>query len=354
MKLYNMIGYKLFKILDDESIDMVRIVGMRKPFKVKDADSNPSEITIYEYSTGQRKKVKVVDYKDYTPLEPDGILTASIVSVRDSKNKPVKDVIVSATKYLNIKLGISSIPYAVCRQNITDIFYNLMAKSEDDTMAGLAVNMDTCPSNFDFRMMFAADSISFNEFINFYRTDTMEDILSLLKIDKYDEVLKDTYERHCNHINRPDLLFKSEHAGWCKSLKKLIEINNFESDINQMLGITKLDFALDDYIDCKCLPSDPQTTYNVAGNELRYWLSLTYKVNMSEVAMIEFDHDINMADFNNSKYLILRDSTNKMYLAVYTTEGEFFEDDLKAKAKEYDFSTKFKIDFYNKYNKINN
>ena len=75
---------------------------------------------------------------------------------------------------------------------------------------------------------------------------------------------------------------------------------------------------------------------------------------INEANFLEYDHDINLGDFNNAKYFLFRDTTNnKLYLCVYTEAGEYFEDDLIAKSKEMDFSTKFKIDFYNKYNKDN-
>ena len=95
-------------------------------------------------------------------------------------------------------------------------------------------------------------------------------------------------------------------------------------------------------------------TYKAAREDFKCWLSSIYKININEANFLEYDHDINLGDFNNAKYFLFRDTTNnKLYLCVYTEAGEYFEDDLIAKSKEMDFSTKFKIDFYNKYNKDN-
>ena len=73
-----------------------------------------------QYIYGNHSRLS--DFKDYSPLKPDGILTLSIAGVRDSKGKICRDVIVTATKFLNIEIKINVMPYAVCKQNISDIF----------------------------------------------------------------------------------------------------------------------------------------------------------------------------------------------------------------------------------------
>lgn len=346
MKLYNMIGYKLFKETEDGNIHMIRIVNVRKPYNTNSVVKDPAEITIFDYADDTRKKVRVDSLKEYSPLKPDGIATFSVATIRDSNNKPCKDVLVTAIKFLNLELKLSSIPYVVCRQNITDIFYTYITSEENHNMVGLSVNQDTCPSNFDYRMMLAADSVEHSEFINFYRLDTLDDILSMVKINNYDTVLNDLYNRHVKHENKPELMFKSEHNGWCKDLKTLLETNNFMADVNQMLGITQVDFKVPDFLED--VKKDDEITYQVANYDLRVWLSSTYSVNMKEIAVMEFGHDINLADFNDNKYLLVRDSENKLYLMVYTTDGEFFGSDLEEAANQMDFSTKFKLAFFEK------
>ena len=342
MRLYNMIGYKLYKDDGNGNSHMVRIVGMRKPFKIDKTTKDPSEITIYDYADGEKKKVRVDSLKEYSPIKPDGVFTISIAHVRDKKGNILRDVVATASKYINMELGLSKLPYAVCRQNITDVFYNLLSKDENDTLVGMSINMDTCPSNFDFRLMFAADNIVYSEFINFYRLDNLKDILRLVNIKKYNTVLEDLYNKHIEYIKRPELSFKNEHGGWCKDIKTLLTQNNFMSDINQMLGITQVESNIKDYL---VDVSKDDITYQIASDDLRLWLSSIYKVNITEVAVMIFDHDVNLADFNDNRYILVRDNTDKLYLMVYTISGEFFEADLEEKAKEMDFSTKFKLSF---------
>ena len=117
------------------------------------------------------------------------------------------------------------------------------------------------------------------------------------------------------------------------------------SDINEMLGVSDVKFNIADYLVEKDLPGHEGETYNTVTQELGYWLSSIYKVNMSDICVLEFGHDINLGDFNNSRYILLRDNTQTLYLLVYTEDGEYYEADLEAKDKELDFSSKFRLDF---------
>lgn len=348
MRLYNMLGYKLFKE-DEDNIHMIRIVGMKRPINITAKTPDPAEVVIYDYDTNQKRTERVENLKEYSPLKPDGILSFSVVGIKSGKSIN-KDVIVTATKFINLEFGATRVPYAVCRQSITDIFYNLIATNSNNTLVGLSVNEETCPSNFDYRIMFAADEVYHNDFVNFYRTDILEDILTMIKTTRYDDTLKDLYEQHVQSIRKPELLFKNEHSGWCKNLKTLLKQNNFQSDINQMLGITDVKFDVSEYIH---EANNGEIDYLAANDDLRLWLSTIYKINIREISVMEFDHDINLGDFNDVRYLLIRDINNTLYLMVYTIEGEYHEADLEAKAKELDFSTKFKIEFYNKYNSDN-
>lgn len=355
MKLYNMLGYKLFKE-DGDKIHMIRIVGMHKPITVDKNTPDPAEITIYDYDKQHKETVRVETLKGYSPLKPDGILNLSIVNIKGKDDKLHRDVIVSAIKYIEVELGIPGIsdsPYVVCRQSINDIFYNLFNNDPDHkSLVGLSVNKETCPANFDFRLMMACDNVMRTDFINFYRTDVIDDLLQVIKTGAYDETLGLLYNKHVVAKHDPSLSFKNTDEGWCRNLRTLLKENAFQADINQMLGITDVDFNIEDYIDKKPIP-DSDETYDIANEEFRDWISLAYKIPVKEVGILEYGHDINLADFNNARYFIYRDKTKKLYLLVYTIEGEYHEAELEEKAKKLDFSSKFKLGFYNKYNTNN-
>ena len=343
MKLQSMRGIKIFRELEDDTIELFRILDVKK---YKDG-GNPSTIKVRDEGSGEIKRIRVDTLSEYSPLEPDGLLTFNIVNMKTKDFDIVKDVIVTASKMLNIKIG-DTIPFAVCRQNITDIFYNLLAKDESDMICGLSVNRNNCPTNFDYTYMMACNSISYTESINIYRTDTLQDIYYIINKKKFDDVLNDLFTEHANASNNPSVIFKKTDKGWCKDLETLLKENNFQADINEMLGITAVDFAIKDYLIKAKLPNG--TEYDTVTPDLKTWLSAIYKVNISDITVLVYDHDINLGDFNTARYFLLRDKTDILYLIVYTIDGEYFEKDLEEDKNKEDFSTKFRLNFYNKYN----
>ena len=352
MKITTMVGYKLFKEKEDGSLHMIRITFVKRVIGGI-SKTEPTEMQIYDYDDGVTKTVKISDYKDYTPLKPDGIFTISVATVLDSAGKENKDVIATFTHYDSLKSGRNMMPYAVCRQNISDVFYNLITQTPDKQLVGVAISQDTCPSNFDFGIMFAADSIGYNEFINFYRTDTLEDLYNLINVKVYDDVLRNSFLRHVKATGDMSKSFLNEDSGWCKDLKTLLEINNFQNDMDMMLGITSVDFNINDFVEVKKL-EEKDIEYKVCNDDFRDWLSYQYKAPIVEADIMEYDHDVDLEAFKKASYILMRDNTKTLYVIVYRTEGEFFEEDLRRKAESPDFSTKFKLKYYNKYNQYNN
>ena len=349
-RLQSMVGYKLFKESEDsDSIEVLRILKVRK------GAQDPDTITVMDEATKEKKIIPTEYIKGFTPLEPDGYFTIAIVTISNEDHTATsKDVIVTASKILDIKIMHDTFPYAICRQCITDVFNNLLISDTKDMMYGMSINKDDCPAGYDIGLMLACNSIDHSDVFNFYRTDTLDDILSMINLRKYDQVLNTLYMRHCKSKGDPKLQFKKEDEGWCKDVKTLLHQNTFQTDINEMLGITDLDFDLSKHFVQKPLPGKEGQYYDVLSDDCKDWLSSIFKVYMDEAAVIRFDNDINLADFNNNEYELLRDSTNTLYLVTYTLAGQYKESDLEEKAKHKDFSSEFKIKFYNKYNRGNN
>ena len=341
LNLKNMIGLKIFKE-NEEDIELYRIIGT-KGDKVK----------VRNEADGSTSFNSVDDFEGFTPLAADGYFTVNIVSIYDKKTKQEdEDVIVTASKILNMQIG-DTLPYAICRQSITDIFYNLLCENESQQIVGLAVNQDDCPTNFDFTIMLACNSIKYSEHCSFYRTDTLEDILSMINSKKFDMCLEKLYIGHIKSekdINSSALMRK-EYQGWCKDLKTLLSENTFKNDINEMLGITDVGFDMTDFIVQNELPNSE--LYDTVTPELKVWLSGTFRVAINDITVIEYDQDINLGDYNNSNYFFLRDINKKLWFCVYTISGQYLESDLEEQYNKLDVSDKYRLEFYNKYNKFN-
>lgn len=347
MNLNNMLGYLIY----DESegggkdINLLRIVKVvKRPkqfyIKAKDKEGNETEL-------------KEEDLKKYRPLMPDGYLTISNVAVTGEDGKMNKDVIVTASRIVELRSG-NKFPYAICRQSINDIFAQLLVQNEQDIPAGLSINVEDCPGGYDIGMMLACDSILESVNFNFYRNDTLEDILECLNTKPFDYILEDLYNKHVKASGKSAYAFRDCCDGWCRDVKTLLKDNTFQEDINQMFGITKVDFNLEDYLVEKQLPDPSKGNYITVTDDLKLWLSGTYKVAMNDVSVVEYYHDIDLTEFQNATYLFLRDNTNRLYFVVYTIDNNILLSDLEDMYNKKDFTEQFRIDFYNKYNKNDN
>ena len=357
MKINNMLGYKIFK----EDKDKLTIYRITKIKQYHDG-SEPSSITVKDLDTNKEKIVKLEELKDFVPLEPDAYLTFNQVHIHD-QNEVINDVVITASKILNLKVGDVT-PYAICRQSCTDIFYNLICQSEDNMIVGISVNQDTCPTNFQFPNFLACDGVDKSQYVNYYRTDTVEDVLPMIKTHGLNEVMQKNYLKHIKVSGNSAAAFKNEDKGWCKDIETLMKENNFQADVDQMLGIIAVDFNLQDYMIKKPLPGKEGEEYNSLQDDLKLWLSNVVsdiRINNSiinDITVLEYGYDIDLADFKNAKYLLIRDNTKTLYFCVYTTDNDELVADLVNKANEPDISTKYILDFYDKkykrYNKDNN
>jgi hypothetical protein len=354
MRLQTAIGYKFFKDLGDE-VEIIRLVKARK---YKDG-ALPAEVTIEDVD-GNQKKIRCEELeKEWTPLEPDGFATFNIVTMR-SKPENTRDVIVTASKYLNVKLG-DTVPFVICRQSILDFFNNLVVSTvdEQDAIFGISVNQNTCPSNFSFPQLTACDSVDYTDTVHFYREDTVEDILKMVNVSKFDDVLQDIYDKACQaDLDRgwgdPSIFLKTLYRGWCSKLSVLLNTNNFQADINEMLGIADIDFDITEYIEKKVLPTNEEVEYDTVSDNLKLWLSNVYQTNIKDITVLKYDHDINLAEFNNARYFFIRNTDKQLYMLVYTIEGEYKEADMEAEMNKVDFSDKFRLKFYDKYSTVVN
>ena len=150
MDVSKMIGYKFFKEHEDGNIETVRIIKYfnhvkGNTIKVLKTFKDETEDCIFD----------VNDLKKYTPLQPVGMLMMSGVSLEGSK-----DVIIS-TYLLDRLENKDPRPFVICRQNITDVFYNLLIKDDDDMIAGLSMNILNIPQGFDYGLMMVSDQILF-------------------------------------------------------------------------------------------------------------------------------------------------------------------------------------------------
>lgn len=340
-KLSSMIGQKLFKEnKEDNTISMIRI---------KDVNKTETLISFIDCATNEIKVTKnIEDLKGYTPLIPDAMLTFNIVKVIVGNNEEdfIYDVIVTAAKYFTIQIKDPT-PFCICRQCANDVFSQLSGRTQQ--YAGLSISQTSCPKGVNFMEYLSCDEIIYTKVISMYRGDTISDILNILDVQPYNDILKANYHIHSTREGKPKLDFLHKHKGWCDNLELLLKDNNFQMDLDEMLDILAVDFNLSDYMVEKVLPNTDNETYDSIADDLKLWLSKTLSVMLGDVTVLKYDHDINVAEFNNCRYMFIRDNTNTTYMLIYTLDGEHHVSDLIEKDIE-DANKKFSVVIYNKYN----
>ena len=327
------LGYKFFKSNDEDNnkIDIVRII--------KTYSNNKDVMILFEDGTTVKKDIHFL--VDYTALAPDALVLFNGVSIATGKNTYQNDVIVCAYKISDYDIGTKKYPYVVCRQSCTDFFYNLI--NPEKGYVGVSVSVDDCPTNVNYGSIMMCDRVDKGVCVNAYRNDTVDDVLSCINTKYFDNILTNLYNEHASSTKDPKVSLKSIDMGWCKSLKDLLKINNFDIDFEQMFGISIVDFKISDYLYQK------DDEVQALTEEALIWLNYTYKISAVDTCVIKYDLDIDLSKFNNTNYIILRDSNNDLYLVDYVINGEYLESDLWKKYNQVDISTKFRMKVYDKF-----
>ena len=328
------LGYKFFREDPDDS-SKIQIVRIIKTY------INNKDVKI-QYEDGHTEKCDIHFLTNFTAIKPKGFVTFSVVDIKTAKHKYQQDVIVCSYLLNDLKLtGKLQLPYAVCRQDITDVFYNLI--DPDKGYVGVSVTKDDKPTNISFEEIMYCDHMVKGECINAYTTDTVDDILNCVTMSEYDDVLNILYEEHAKASEDPTVAMKSIDNGWCRKLSDLLKINNFDIDFEHMFNINMVDFKVADYLYKK----DDQV--DALNQDAIDWLNYTFKINAVDSSVIEFNEDINLSKFNNTNYIVLRDIDNKLYLVVYLVNGEYLESDLEKKFNTPDVTTKLRLKYFNKF-----
>ena len=332
MNANTMLGNKLFKTKDNGEYEVIRIVKIYNPEKVG---------VMYDDGTILKKTIKELAEDGFTILESIGVITFSIVEI--GKNK---DVVITLLKRVDAMMGMN-VPCVVCRQSITDFFYSILATQYDHGMVGVSVSDKTCPTNIEYAQTLACDNIIFSHMVNIYYDDTIDSILQCVNQVKFNDVLRNLYDIHVEASGDPKLKLRDSDKGWCKTLKLLLVQNNFWIDVDQAFEITDVDFDLDNYIIEK--KDEGDKSYQSLVSEALLFFSSTFQLNIVDSIIIEYDYDVDLSEYRNENYVLIRDSKEKLYLMVYLIEGSYIEQDLYLKKEKENLGRSLGLKIYNKY-----
>ena len=298
------LGSKYFRYIDNDDIEIVRVYK-----------TNDLEVKVYidGDKSNTLKITKEQLEKDYMLLNPHAIVNLCIAKVGNN----LDDVIVTMHKMSDLASNEPT-PYCVCRQNITDIFANQI-KISNKMYVGCSMSLETCPPDIDYRMMVACNGIDKCINVYAYMDDTLDDLLHMIKTKDFDRTLEALFIDHINYETKSNpalaaikqrMLKLDKYDGYCKSLKLLLEDNNFMYDFYRAFGI---------------LPIDVKVEYDeeshVVSNEIVNIISDINNVKITSTLCTEYWYDIKLDEIDND-YTLIMDSENKLYVIAYISGGQ--------------------------------
>lgn len=309
---------RYYRWLDNSTMEEVVLV------RIKNQNTGTVMVT-QGPNYGEKKTVSFKDLQEnYTKLIPDGYITFNIVTIGNN----LKDVMVLINKKKDIESGIG-LPYAVCRQCVVDLFAKQLSPDNVDYV-GISISQDSCPADVNFENYLACESVNKSECLSFYIGDKLDNILSVLKNEKeYDQVLVELNESHCMYLANNNSFIadmyknKDEVDGYCKSLRQLLNINNFYYDLNIAFGIIPLDLPFENSIDSVAV-KDVSGNYTL-NTMARSILSSILMVSIDKSLIVKFGKDIDLSAIKR-RYCLVSDRDKDVYLVAYTISGKFHPD----------------------------
>lgn len=273
------IGDKYYCILENDTLDIIRIM------KFKNSE------TFICTRNNEQIKVSKKELEGYTKLKPDGFITFNIVILENN----IKDVIISFHRRKDMDAGVN-IPYAVCRQNIFDLFSNIV-KTDETIYVGTSISVDTVPEDVPYNMVLACNAVEHSEIISIYIDDTLENILELIpKRSKYDEILKILH----------DSLVGNNVQGYTTSVKQLLEENQFMYDFLKGFDIEKVPFEIKE---------NDKHDYELEYNQIVYLEDLL-KTEMFKTYVIKFSKEIDLKKIQRS-HILISDKNDNLFIIGY-------------------------------------
>lgn len=266
-------------------------------------DKNPNKIKCMVNYTLKRKYLTLDELQNnYTRLTPHGIAYFNIVKIGD-----IEDVMIMVYRKKDID-NSEQLPYIICRQNITDIFANTIVKNYNNLETGCCVSKKSLPEKVNMENLLACDGIISSEAVCFYIDDTVEKILSFIKIKPYDTVLYNLYIKHIQYKYKDNIKEMMKYDivdGYCKSLNLLLIDNEFKYELNSSYDIYTTDIYFTD-----------NDLINPLNNNILSQLSYIISKNILYGEIYKYSKDIDL-DKITSEYILIKDIKQYLYIIIY-------------------------------------
>lgn len=277
------LGTKYYKILEDKTVNVIRLYEI-----------NEKEYIFKDESNGNKVILNDEELDEYVSLNPDAIMAFNIVELPQD----MKDVVVTMyrTKY-EIKNN-DKLPYAVCRQNIYDVFTNTTNDNESIMYIGLSINKDSMDESIEMEALLSCEDVNKTDIISAYMDDTLFSILSLIDETEYDSTLESMKVIADSSV---DITFK----GSCSNLEELLKENNFMFDFRTGFDIKIVNFEVKTIQDTDTLIP-----------EQAILLEKLLGVTLVMTSVYKYDKSINLSKLKED-YVLVSDTLESLYIITY-------------------------------------
>lgn len=332
---------------DKEDFEYWRVI------KIQNTDTVSCE---HNFNPNDMAKLKLKYLKTgCQQLLSNAILTVSEVIVGTTQHgTPVRDIVIMVYNRDTNSPSKFGAPDIICRQAISDVFYQPFCTTGRNFMVGLSVTKNTCPAEYSMKDMAVCDQVVESIMVNIYRTDTLDSILRLIRPSKWNRVLEDLLVNYYNQqqISIVNPKVPDMYHGYCKNIELLMKSNNFMYDVYQMFGILPVKFKID-------YPYDKENDEGFDGYMLPRdqveSLQDVYETNMERVFAIPFDYSLDLEKFKLNAFLVM-DTAGKLYVIGYTKSLNEYAKviDMTAIEQMQEVNRRISraVDMFNKYEKV--
>lgn len=303
------IGTK-YQIFEDEVLKVRRVV------RAKDDNT----YVLKENGISQNFIVTSEELADkYIRLTPDAFLNIMITKEPEFEGSEINDVYFCVNRATDITMGVQE-PCLILRQNVYSKFKNISSSLFGNVYIG------ECATVVNSSKEEMVELMTFKEIVKqhsaaIYLDDSEEDILACIP-NKFKKDIDATLRS-----------IKSSMPEMCKgcteTLEQLWQENDFIGNYKSIFNITQIDFPI-------VLGKESYNTEGdiILNDKQKQRLEDMLRRYISNIKVIKYDKDIDIAKIVSVQHVIVSDSENNIYLIAYTVDGYYADNSDDAQVLE--------------------
>lgn len=236
---------------------------------------------------------------------PDALLNVMITEYQDGK----RDVYVwvfrmDAIAANNLEAAL------MLRQDTISYLKNEYLNNTSMVYVGECLTAMNNPTDDKLLNFAEYDKIVMDHSISVYLSDTTKDILELFPkkfLTEVDSTLKELTKFNSTNVQ-----------GYCSTLEELFNTNDFIANFRSIFNIQQVDYNI-----ILGPESYDENGDIVLNSKQKKHLEDMLRKNITNITVIEYDHDIDLKNIVDKKHILLSDKSEKIFLITYDVIGNY-------------------------------